>query len=149
MVDPEEIPRDKPIILFDGICNLCNNTVQFVMERDPEETFRFASLQSPAGQALLEAGGYDTDSFDSFVLIDGETFYTKSSAALRVARELDSPWSWLATFRFVPSPLRDAVYSLVAKTRYDVFGRRDQCLLPTPERQRRFVENGVEPAEDG
>jgi predicted DCC family thiol-disulfide oxidoreductase YuxK len=138
-----------PIVLFDGVCNLCSGVVRFLVPRDPDGVLRFASLQSPVGQALLERFDLPTEAFDSFVLVDGEDCHTKSAAALRVARRLDAPWSWLWTARVVPRPLRDAVYDLVAATRYDVFGRTDRCMVPEPGVRERFLGDGIEAASEG
>jgi predicted DCC family thiol-disulfide oxidoreductase YuxK len=139
--------RDGPVILFDGVCNLCNGSVQFVVDHDPDGVFRFAPLQSESAQDLLAAVGFDDYDFGTFVLVDGDEYYTKSDAALRVARELERPWSWLWLFRFVPSVVRDGVYDLVARYRYRVFGRKDRCMVPTPELRDRFLE--MDPVTDG
>ena len=132
-----------PVILFDGVCNLCNGAVRFVAERDPRGVFRFASLQSEAGQTLLRQHGLSTGDFDSVVLVDDAGVRTRSSAALAVAARLSAPWPALSAFRVLPRPLRDAVYDLVARYRYRVFGRTDQCMIPTPELRARFLEGGV------
>ncbi|ELZ30276.1 thiol-disulfide oxidoreductase DCC [Halosimplex carlsbadense 2-9-1] len=136
----EDIPRDKPILLFDGVCNLCNGSIQFVIEHDPEGVFRFAPLQSEAAERLLEDVGFHDYDFDTFVLVDGDDYYTKSDAALRVARELGFPWSLAGVGRVVPRPLRNAVYDTVASHRYAVFGKQAQCMIPSPEIRERFVE---------
>lgn len=135
-----------PIVLFDGVCNLCSGVVRFVVPRDSTGDLRFASLQSPVGQALLRRFDRPTDEFGSVVLVEGEDCYTKSTAALRVAHYLDAPWSWLWATRIVPRFLRDAVYDLVAATRYDVFGRTDRCTIPAPGVRERFLDGGVEAA---
>lgn len=137
-----------PILLFDGVCNLCSGVVRFVAPRDPNADLRFASLQSEVGQALLDRFDLPTAAFDSFVLVEGGDCYTKSTAALRTAAYLRAPWSALAALRVVPRPLRDAVYDLVAASRYRVFGRKEQCLMPTPAVSERFVDGGVGPAGD-
>jgi predicted DCC family thiol-disulfide oxidoreductase YuxK len=142
-LDPADVPRDRPILLFDGVCNLCSGLVRFVIERDPDARFRFAALQSPAGRALLAKFGFDSDDFDTMVLVDGDDYYTRSTAALRTVAELDGPVSWLAAARFVPRPLRDLGYDLVASTRYTVFGRTDRCMRPAPELEDRFLDGGV------
>jgi predicted DCC family thiol-disulfide oxidoreductase YuxK len=126
----ELLPAEDPIVLYDGVCNLCNGIVQFVLPRDSGGRIRFAPLQSDPGQALLAHFGMQTNSFDSFVLVEGEAVYTKSTAALRVARHLDRPWSLARVLLTVPRPVRDLVYDLVARYRYDVFGRKDRCRLP-------------------
>lgn len=135
-----------PILLFDGVCNLCSGVVRFVVPRDPDADLRFASLQSGVGQALLDRFDLSTAAFDSFVLVEGDDCYTTSTAALRTATYLRPPWSALAALRVVPRPLRDAAYDLVATSRYRVFGRKEQCLMPTPAVRERFVDGGVSPA---
>lgn len=128
-----------PVILFDGVCNLCNASVQWVLQRDRAGQFRFAALQSETGQHLLAAHGLDQASFDTVVLADGDRIFTRSDAALEIARRLGGPWSWLAVLRWIPRRLRDAVYNWVARNRYRWFGRQEACLLPRPEWKERFV----------
>jgi predicted DCC family thiol-disulfide oxidoreductase YuxK len=135
-----DVPTDRPVLLFDGVCNLCTGSVRWIIERDPEAQFRFASLQSDAGQALLEEFDLPTEDFESFVLVDGEDCYTKSTAALEVARRLGLPYAALYPFVVLPRFIRDRAYDLVAKNRYRVFGKRDSCMMPTPEIQARFLE---------
>ncbi len=129
----------KPIILFDGVCNLCNGFVQFVIKRDKKAHFMFASLQSKIGQAILKDFGLNTHDFNTFVLVDSGKVYTRSTAALRVAKELDSPIKFLHIFSVVPSFIRDLFYIFVAKNRYRFFGKQDQCMLPSPEFKTRFL----------
>jgi len=136
----EAIPRDRPILLFDGVCNLCNGSIQFVIEHDPDGVFRFAPLQSDVAERLLADVGFHDYDFDTFVLVDGDDYYTKSEAALRVASELAFPWSLAGVFRVVPRPLRDAVYDTVGSHRYAVFGKKAQCMIPSPEIRERFIE---------
>jgi len=136
-----DVPRDRPVLLFDGVCNLCSGSVQFLIEHDPEGTLRFAPLQSESAQALLEAVGLTDYDFDTIVLVEGEEYYTKSDAALRIARRLERPWSLLWVGRYVPRLLRDAAYDLVASSRYAVFGKKDRCMVPTPEIRDRFLES--------
>lgn len=128
-----------PIILFDGVCNLCNASVQWVLRRDRAGQFRFAALQSETGQRLLAAHGLAQVSFDTVVLADGDRIFTRSDAALEIARRLGAPWSGLALLRWIPRRLRDAVYNWVARHRYRWFGRQEACLLPRPEWKERFV----------
>lgn len=130
---------DHPVILFDGVCNLCNWGVRFVIERDPDAEFRFAPLQSEPGARLLEACGRDPDQRDTWVLVEDGECYTKSDAVIRVARRLGGPYRLLSPFRYVPRLLRDAVYGLVARYRYDVFGRREECMLPEAGVADRFL----------
>ena len=128
-----------PLLLFDGQCNLCNQTVQFVIERDPAGTISFASLQSDVGQALLKEYGLVTNDFDTILLFDNQQVYQRSSAALRVSRYLSGAWSWLSVLLVVPPFVRNAVYSWVARNRYRWFGKTEQCWLPTPDLRSRFI----------
>jgi len=125
--------------LFDGVCNLCNGFVQFVIARDPAGRFRFAPLQSDAARRLL--GGRDAPQEwpDSIVLVEDGGVFTRSTAALRVARGLSFPWPLAYAFVGVPRPLRDWVYDIVARNRHRWFGRRDVCMLQTPELLARFI----------
>jgi predicted DCC family thiol-disulfide oxidoreductase YuxK len=128
-----------PILLFDGVCNLCNRSVQFVLKHDQEKIFRFASLQSNAGQALLQQFNLPLTDFNSFVLVEGEQVFTKSTGALKVARQLKG-WRWLYGFIIIPRFIRDAVYGFIARNRYRWFGKQESCWLPTPELRARFLE---------
>ena len=130
----------QPVILFDGVCNLCAWSVQFIIRRDPCGQFRFAALQSPVGQRLLAERGADARGLDSVVLIEGARWYARSDAALRIARRLSGAWPLLALLRVLPRPLRDWAYDFVARNRYRWFGRQDACMLPTPTLRARFLE---------
>ena len=132
--------KARKIILFDGICNLCNQSVQFVIEHDSKNQFRFASLQSDFGQDFLKKNKLEATQFDSIVFIEDDQFYTKSSAALKIAKYLDGITSWLTIFMIVPKPLRDIVYSFTAKNRYRWFGKNESCWLPTKELKSKFIE---------
>jgi predicted DCC family thiol-disulfide oxidoreductase YuxK len=127
---------DKGIVLFDGVCNLCSGAVRFILARDPAGRFRFASLQSDAAQRLLKGAGVA----ETIVLLQGGKIYTRSAAALRIARGLRFPWPLFYAFVAVPRPLRDLVYRWVARHRYAWFGKRESCLLPTPETRGRFID---------
>lgn len=129
--------NDHPIILFDGICNLCNGWVNFVIDRDRSRNFRFAALQSEVGGRLCENRAHDIP--DSIVLIENDVVHVKSDAVLRIARQLDGAWPLLALFRLVPRSVRDLVYDFVARHRYRWFGKRDTCRVPTPDLQSRFL----------
>lgn len=131
-------------MLFDGVCNLCNGAVQFVVKRDPRGRFRFAALQSKRAAAVLAAAGVETPLPDSMVLVQDGVVSVRSTAALRIAKQLRAPWPLLSVFLLVPRPLRDLVYSFVAARRYRWFGRRESCMVPTPELRARFL---AEPAE--
>jgi predicted DCC family thiol-disulfide oxidoreductase YuxK len=128
----------KPIIFFDGVCNLCNSSVQFVIKKDKEARFRFASLQSQAGQEILQQYNLSQNDFSSFILFEGGKLYTRSTAALRVFSRLRG-WKWSRIFHWVPRFVRDGVYNVVARNRYKWFGKRDSCMLPTPELASRFL----------
>ncbi len=134
--------EDAPLILFDGDCNLCHGTVQFVLRRDPKGRFRFASLQSAAGRAALAAVGAPAALPDSIVLVHGGRLRTRSTAALAITRGLRAPWPLLSAFWLVPSPLRDLVYDWIARHRYRWFGKRDECWVPTPALRARFLDAG-------
>jgi predicted DCC family thiol-disulfide oxidoreductase YuxK len=131
--------NSKPIILFDGICNLCNGAVQFVIKHDPEGKFLFASLQSEAGQEVLKQYNLPAGNFNSFILVQNEKIYNKSTAALKVARQMKGAWSWLYIFIVIPKFIRDAVYTWIAQNRYKWFGKKDTCMLPSPELKTRFL----------
>jgi len=132
--------NEAHILLFDGVCNLCNSIVQFIIKRDPKGKFQFASLQSESGQALLRKFGLPTDDFNSFVYIQGDEYFLKSSAGLHVLKELGGFWKLFYIFIIFPIPLRDFVYSIIAKTRYKIFGKRDTCMVATPELKQRFLQ---------
>lgn len=127
-----------PVILFDGVCNFCDASVQFILERDPNETFHFASLQSEAGQELLKK--YQVpDDIDSMILIENDKVYYKSAAALRISRHLKGAWKLLYALIIVPAPIRNVVYDLIARNRIKWFGQKDSCMLPPPNVRKRFL----------
>ena len=130
--------EEHPIILFDGVCNLCSGSVQFVIKRDPDQLFRFASLQSPFGQSVLEKFQLPVDNYRSFILLEHDKIYQRSTAALRVFSRIKG-WKWSRVFFGVPRFLRDAVYNLIANNRFRWFGKKESCWLPTPELQSRFL----------
>ena len=129
----------KRTVLFDGECNFCDASVQFIIKRDPYEHFQFTSLQSETGQQLSKDFGIPED-VDSLVLIEKGKAYTKSGAALRIAKKLDGLWHLAFLFILVPSPIRDRVYDFVARNRYKWFGKKEEaCMLPTPAERKRFI----------
>jgi predicted DCC family thiol-disulfide oxidoreductase YuxK len=130
--------NEPVIILFDGVCNLCNGVVQFVIVRDPQARFKFASQQSEAGIDLMRS--HHLPEMTSVVLIRDGRALLKSDAVLEIARLLPAPWAWAVVFRIVPRVVRDFVYDLVARSRYSLFGKRDACWLPTPELRTRFLD---------
>ena len=128
------------IILFDGVCNLCNGAVQFVIKRDKKNMFRFAALQSEVGKQLISERNIDTDAIDSIILIEpGVAYYTKSTAALKIAEELKGVWSLSSILLWLPESLRNIVYDFIAKNRYKWYGKKDQCMVPTPELRDKFL----------
>jgi predicted DCC family thiol-disulfide oxidoreductase YuxK len=137
----KELPQGKKIILFDGVCNLCNNAVTFIIEHDRKDVFRFASLQSAIGRKLMEERGLDPETVDSIVLIEpGVVYYRKSTAALEISKDLSGGYSLLSYFSFLPEGFRDSIYDLIANNRYKWFGRKDSCMIPTPELRSKFLE---------
>jgi predicted DCC family thiol-disulfide oxidoreductase YuxK len=129
----------KPVILFDGVCNLCNSSVQFILKRDKENKFRFASLQSTYGQNLLKQFNLPADQFNSFILYQDGEIYTRSTGALMMFSQLKG-WKWTKIFKAVPRFIRDAVYNLIANNRYKWFGKKNECWLPTPDLKNRFLD---------
>ena len=132
--------NEPHILLFDGVCNLCIGVVNFIIKRDTIGKFKFAALQSESGQELLKKFGLSADDFDSFVFIRGEQYFIKSTAGLNVLKELGGVWKLFYAFIIIPRPLRDFIYGIVSKTRYRIFGKRDTCIIPTPEIKRRFLQ---------
>ncbi|MFT3684351.1 MAG: DCC1-like thiol-disulfide oxidoreductase family protein [Phycisphaerales bacterium] len=136
---------DHPVLLFDGVCNLCSRTVQFVIRHqqqaaDTPGTLRFGTLQSPAAERLLAAVNAPVPLPDSMIVIDGGVFYARSDAALRMLAHLGWPWKMLTVFRILPRPMRDGLYKMVAGNRYTLFGKRDACMVPTPDLRARFLD---------
>lgn len=127
------------IVLFDGVCNFCNASVNFVIEHDKAGYFKFAPLQSEIGEELMAKHGIATADTDSVIVVENDRAYTYSSAALRIAKHLDGFWSWAYALAIVPKPVRDFAYKLFASYRYRLFGRRDACMIPTPELRARFL----------
>jgi predicted DCC family thiol-disulfide oxidoreductase YuxK len=126
------------IVLFDGVCNFCNGAVNFIIEHDPEKKFRFAPLQSAAGEELKTRYKIGDD-IDSIIYVENGEAYTHSTAGLKIARGLGGIWALGYVFIVVPRPSRDWAYRLFAKYRYALFGRRDMCMMPTPDVRERFL----------
>ena len=131
--------KEGPVILFDGVCNLCNGSVQYVIRHDRHAIFKFASLQSDSGQQLLHKYHLPQSNFNSFVLIEDDKAYTRSTAALKVAAKLSGIVKLLYGFIIVPAFIRDAVYNFIARNRYKWFGKKDTCMIPTPALKSRFL----------
>jgi predicted DCC family thiol-disulfide oxidoreductase YuxK len=129
----------KAIVLFDGHCNLCNGSVQFIILRDKKGYFNFCSLQSETGQSMLEKYNLSKTELNSLVLIENEKAYRQSTAALRIARKLDAAWFLLYGFIIIPLFIRNFFYNLISKNRYRLFGKKDECMLPRPEWRERFL----------
>ncbi len=127
------------IILFDGVCNFCNASVNFIIDRDKNNIFKFAALQSDIGEQLQRKFSLDSEDLSSFILIEGNKYYKKTTAALRVAKDFGFPWNLTYIFIIVPPFIRNIAYSIIAKYRYKWFGKRDTCRIPTPEEKERFL----------
>ena len=127
------------ILLFDGVCNLCNSAVQFVIRRDKKDQFRFAALQSLAGQKFLEKYGISKIELNSFILIVDGKAYDRSSAALHVANKLGGLWKLIYGLIVVPKFIRDSIYNFIARKRYSWFGKKDECMIPTPQLRSKFL----------
>jgi len=130
---------NQPLLFFDGVCNLCNSSVQTIIKKDPHQKFKFASIQSDAAkEILLQFDNFNSD-IDSIILINKNKIYYKSSAILRVCEILGGVYSFLIIFWLVPKPIRDWMYDFVAKNRYRWFGKRESCMLPSDDLKERFL----------
>lgn len=127
------------IVLFDGVCNLCNSSVNFIIDNDKHNRFRFASLQSEAGQRLLQKFLLEEREFDSIVLVCNDNYYIKSDAVLRIVREFSGLWRVLYCFKILPGSFRNYLYDIIAGNRYKWFGKKDSCRIPTPELKEKFL----------
>ncbi|ARU88657.1 thiol-disulfide oxidoreductase DCC family protein [Pseudomonas sp. M30-35] len=136
---PPFIQAGERVVLFDGVCKLCNGWAKFLIRHDAEQRFRLASVQSTEGQALLEWGGLPIDHFDSMALIENGQILLRSDAVLRIVGQLPGPWRYLGWLRLIPRPIRDWCYDRIALNRYRLFGRYDHCLLPSADHARRFL----------
>ncbi len=129
----------QPVILFDGFCNLCSSSVQFVIKHDPEGIYKFASLQSNFGSVILKQFNLPATELNSFILYQNDKIYTRSTGALMVAKKLNGPWRGLGIFLLVPRFIRDFVYKIISKNRYKWFGQKTTCWLPSPALRKRFI----------
>jgi predicted DCC family thiol-disulfide oxidoreductase YuxK len=127
------------ILLFDGVCNLCNNAVDFVIQRDSKDRFKFAALQDPKTKSILKDYQINLDYIDSIILIRGDQIFHKSKAALETASKLSGLWPLLYVFVIIPAFIRDPVYDWIAKNRYKWFGKKETCRLPTPKEKSKFL----------
>jgi len=133
---------NRNIIIFDGVCNFCNGSVNFIIRRDPDKEFTFTPMQSELAKELVQKHGIDNVGFDSFVLIKKQQCYLRTDAAIEIANGLTGYWYLFSVFKIVPRPIRDWFYRLFARNRYEVFGRTEYCMMPTTELMERFI--GVE-----
>jgi predicted DCC family thiol-disulfide oxidoreductase YuxK len=130
---------DHSVIIFDGVCNLCNGAVNFIIDRDTSARFQFALIQSSSGNKILKALNLSSDNLDSIILIEDGKHYIKSTAALRICKKLGALWPLLYIFILIPRPIRDYFYHIVAKNRYWWFGKREKCMMPNTEIESRFL----------
>ncbi len=131
----------KYLLLFDGVCNLCNEYVQFVVKRDPKAQFIFAPLQSSTGKEVLEKYGLPTESLSTVILLKKETIYMESDVAIEITKNLSGLWPVLSIFSIIPRIIRNPIYRWIAKNRYRWFGKKDACMIPSAELQSRFFSN--------
>lgn len=137
----QDLPKDKKIILFDGVCNLCDTSIQYVIKHDKDDVFRFVALQSELGQKLLKHIGINPIHIDSIVLYEpGIAYYYKSTAALQIAKGLKGIFTVATVFQILPTGFRDLIYEYVAKNRYQWYGKKKSCLVPTPALKSKFLE---------
>ncbi|MCM4170936.1 DUF393 domain-containing protein [Arenibacter sp. TNZ] len=135
--------QNNKIILFDGVCNLCNSSVQYVIKHDTRNDFRFATLQGEIGKKLAEERGIDLSMVDSIILIEpGVAYYTKSTAALKIAQSFGGAWQFASVLEWIPEKIRNWVYDYVAKNRYQWYGKKEACMVPTPELKSKFLDQG-------
>jgi len=130
----------KPVILFDGVCNFCSSITNFIIRQDKKKVFLFATLQSNAGKKLLEQHKINWQRSDSFIVVEKDRAWQKSNAALRLYNKLPWYWKWTQLFWIFPRFIRDGVYNIIAKNRYSWFGKKDECMVPTPELRERFLD---------
>ena len=133
------IPQNTQIILFDGVCNFCNSSINFIIDHDPEKHFKFAPLQSEIGQGILTKFNKNTEDFDSVILLKDNQLYQKSEAAIEIAKHLSGVWKYLAAFGVLPNFFLNFFYDMIAKNRYRIFGKAETCRMPTIELRERFL----------
>ena len=131
---------EKPIILFDGVCNFCNAGINFIIQQDKKSIFRFAALQSKPGQQLAEQYHLPKTDFDSFILIENGKVYNRSTAAFKIYNKLPWYWKWTQVFWIIPKSIRDAIYDFIARNRYKWFGKKEVCMIPNPGLSSRFLD---------
>ena len=134
-----QVDNEKGIVLFDGVCHLCDGAVRFILKRERAAELKFAPLQSDSGKSLLQKYGYPPDYLDGLILIEGNRAHDRSSACLQIAGKLNFPWRLLFPLLIIPKPLRDFIYGNIAAVRYRWFGKKESCSLPQVEDQARFL----------
>ena len=134
-----QLPPNRPVVLFDGICNLCNSSVRFILKHDTREQFLFSSLQSDASEKLLLHLNYKIRQMNSILLVENGQIHEKSDAVLKIASGMRFPWNLAAVFRILPQKLRDTIYDYVAKNRYKWFGKKDNCVYNMNTYENRFI----------
>ena len=135
-----DLPRDKKIILFDGVCNLCDSSIQFIIKHDKNDIFRFVALQSDLGQKIIGYIGVDISKTDSIILYEpGKAYYYKAEAALKIAKELGGVYIAISWFSAFPKFFNNSVYDYIARNRYKWYGKKDACMIPTPELKAKFL----------
>lgn len=135
----ENLPRDKKIVLFDGVCNLCDNSVQFILKNDSKDLFRFASIQSEIGQQIIKYLGIDVSKVDSIILyVPGEAYYLKAEAAMQIAKDLKS-WHKIISYLSFTGSFGNFIYDYIARNRYKWYGKKDECMIPTEEMKAKFL----------
>jgi predicted DCC family thiol-disulfide oxidoreductase YuxK len=130
---------DRPLIIFDGVCNLCEYSLLFIVKNDRQARFKFVSAQSERGKELQRLHGVDTLKDGTVILLKNDQVYVKSDAAVEIAKDLDGLWRLLYVFKFIPKPVRDLVYSIISKNRYRLFGQKNECMLPDKNIKDRFI----------
>lgn len=136
----ENLPVNKKIILFDGVCNLCDASIQFIIKHDKKDIFRFVAIQSELGQRIIKHIGINTTETDSIILyLPGVAYYYKAEAALKIAKDLNGIYSFLSLFNVFPNSISNMVYDYIAKNRYKWYGKKEQCMIPTPELKSKFL----------
>ncbi|AXG74721.1 DUF393 domain-containing protein [Flavobacterium arcticum] len=139
-MDLVNLPEDKKIILFDGVCNLCDSTVQYLIKRDNKDVFRFVALQSEIGKQIIEHIGIDITKTDSIILYEPErAYYYKAEAAIKIAAQLGGIYTLMQVFSILPKSFNNTIYDYVAKNRYKWYGKKDECMIPTPEMKAKFL----------
>ncbi len=140
MENPSTYNKPKTILLFDGVCNLCNGYINFIIKRMKSDTVRFGTLQSESGQELLEKNGLSPHELDTVVLIQNGKLYTKSDVAFRLAKEMSGGWPMFSVLLVIPKFLRDGIYDIISRNRYRWFGKQASCMIPTPELKKLFLD---------